>query len=135
MSGGLLTVFSAHHRHSLHMVRYVQIDVSFREPIQTNIECYKISPFVCGNISTYSVTKKSIDTIRYPYHSLNLACSRKKFNFFIRFYYYSDSNIKVKFCVKPPSPQPCLFFVQRTCQRLFFAPTDGSASMHSTLVS
>jgi len=79
--------------------------------------------------------QKYLDTFRYPYHSLNLACSRKKFNFFIRFYYYSDSNIKVKFCVKPPSPQPCLFFVQRTCQRLFFAPTDGSASMHSTLVS
>ena len=41
--------------------------------------------------------QKSIDTIRYPYHSLNLARPRKKFNFFIRFYYYSDSNIKVKF--------------------------------------
>ena len=42
----------------LDMARYVQIDVSFREPIQTNIECYKISPFVCGNISTNSVEKK-----------------------------------------------------------------------------
>ena len=98
------------------------------------MDCNKISPFVCGNISTYSVTKKSIDTIRYPYHSLNLACSRKKFNFFIRFYYYSDSNIKVKFCVKPPSPQPCPFFLQRTGQRLFLALTDGLPPMHSTLL-
>ena len=42
----------------LDMARYVLIDVSFREAIQTNIECSKISPFVCGNISTYSVAKK-----------------------------------------------------------------------------
>ena len=83
------------------MARYVLIDVSFREALQTNIECSKISPFVCGNISTNSVDK-SINTIRYPYHSLNLARPRKKFNFFICFYYYSDSNIKVKFCKKPP---------------------------------
>ena len=78
--------------------------------------------------------QKSIDTFRYPYHSLNLARPRKKFNFFIRFYYYSDSNIKVKFCVKPPSSPPCLFFVQRTGQQLFFVPTEGSTSMHSTLI-
>jgi hypothetical protein len=42
----------------LNMARYVQIDVSFREPIQTNMKCSKISPFVCGNISTNSVAKK-----------------------------------------------------------------------------
>ena len=76
--------------------------------------------------------QKSIDTIRYPYHSLNLARPRKKFNFFIRFYYYSDSNIKVKFDEELPSPPPCLFFVQRTGQQLFFAPTDDSTPMHST---
>ena len=34
------------------MARYVQIDVSFRESIQTNMKCSKISPFVCGNIAT-----------------------------------------------------------------------------------
>ena len=44
--------------HGLNMARYVLIDVSFREPIQTNVDCSKISPFVCGNISTYSVAKK-----------------------------------------------------------------------------
>ena len=76
--------------------------------------------------------QKSIDTIRYPYHSLNLARPRKKFNFFIRFYYYSDSNIKVKFDEELPSSPPCLFFVQRTGQQLFFAPTDDSTPMHST---
>ena len=48
---------------------------------------------------------------------------------------HSDSNIKVKFYEKPPSPQPCLFFVLRTGQRLFFTQTDGSTSMHSTLAS
>ena len=42
----------------LNMAQYVLIDVSFREAIQTNIECSKISPFVCRNISTYSVAKK-----------------------------------------------------------------------------
>ena len=42
----------------LNMARYVQIDVSFRELILTNVDCNKISPFVCGNISTYSVAKK-----------------------------------------------------------------------------
>lgn len=40
--------------------------------------------------------QKYLDTFCYPYRSLNLVCPRKKFNFFIRFYYYSDSNIKVK---------------------------------------
>lgn len=65
--------------------------------------------------------QKSIDTIRYPYHSLNLARPQKKFNFFIHFYYYSDSNIKVKFNEELPSPPPCLLFVQRTGQQLFFA--------------
>lgn len=43
----------------LYMARYVLIDVSFREPIQTNMKCSKISPFVCGNISTNSVAKIS----------------------------------------------------------------------------
>ena len=66
---------------------------------------------------------------------LNLARPRKKFNFFIRFYYYSDSNIKVKFNEELPSPQPRLFFVQRTGQLLFFAPTDDPTPMHSTLAS
>ena len=42
----------------LHMERYVLIDVSFLEPIQTNMKCSKISPFVCRNISTNSVAKK-----------------------------------------------------------------------------
>ena len=102
----------------LNMARYVQIDVSFRELIQTNVDCNKISPFVCRNISTNSVAK-IIDTFRYPYHSLNLARPRKKFNFFIRFYYYSDSNIKVKFCVKPPSSQPCPFFLQKQVKGYF----------------
>ncbi len=40
------------------VARYVLIDVSFREPIQTNMKCSKISPFVCGNISTNSIAKK-----------------------------------------------------------------------------
>lgn len=78
--------------------------------------------------------QKYLDTFRYPYHSLNFARPRKKFNFFIRFYYYSDSNIKVKFCEKPPSPQPCSFFLQRTGQRLFFDLTDSTFSIHSTLL-
>lgn len=34
------------------MKQYVLIDVSFRGSIQTNVDCSKISPFVCGNIST-----------------------------------------------------------------------------------
>ena len=63
--------------------------------------------------------QKYLDTFCYPYRCLNLARPRKKFNFFIRFYYYSDSNIKVKFCEDPPSSQPCPFFLQRTGQRLF----------------
>ena len=41
-----------------HMARYILIDVSFRKAIQTNMECSKTSPFVCGNISTNSVAKK-----------------------------------------------------------------------------
>ena len=69
--------------------------------------------------------QKYLDTFCYPYRCLNLARPRKKFNFFIRFYYYSDSNIKVKFCEDPPSSQPCPFFLQRTGQRLFLALTDG----------
>ena len=77
--------------------------------------------------------QKYLDTFCYPYRCLNLARPRKKFNFFIRFYYYSDSNIKVKFCEDPPSSQPCPFFLQRTGQRLFLDLTDGLASMHSTL--
>ena len=63
--------------------------------------------------------QKYLDTFCYPYRCLNLARPRKKFNFFIRFYYYSDSNIKDKFCEDPPSSQPCPFFLQRTGQRLF----------------
>jgi len=77
--------------------------------------------------------QKYLDTFCYPYRSLNLVCPRKKFNFFIRFYYYSDSNIKVKFCEEPPSPQPCPFFLQKTGRRLFLALTDGLPPMHSTL--
>ena len=48
--------------------------------------------------------------------------------------FYSDSNIKVKFCEDPPSSQPCPFFLQRTGQRLFLALTDGLPPMHSTLL-
>ena len=104
--------------HSLNMARYVLIDVSFREPIQTNLDCSKISPFVCGNISTYSVAKK------HCYISLSISQSEtrpstEKFNFFIRFYYYSDSNIKVKFCEDPPSSQPCPFFLQKQVNGYF----------------
>ncbi len=102
----------------------LQIDVSFRELILTNMKCSKISPFVCGNISTNSVAKK-YRYIFYPYHSLNLARTQKKLNFFIRFYYYSASNIKVKFGKELPSSPPCLFFVQRTGRKLFFTLTDG----------
>ena len=51
-----LLSFQQYHR--FHVARYVLIDVSFREPIQTNMKCSKISPFVCGNISTNSVAKK-----------------------------------------------------------------------------
>ena len=79
--------------------------------------------------------QKYLNTFRSPYHSLNLVCPRKKFNFFIRFYYYSDSNIKVKFNEKLPSPPHCPFFVQRTGQQLFLALTDNPTPMHSTLVS
>ena len=63
--------------------------------------------------------QKYLDTFCYPYRCLNLARPRKKFNFFIRFYYYSDSNIKVKFDEGLPPPQPYLFFVQKTGQQLF----------------
>lgn len=56
----------------LYMARYVLIDVSFREPIQTNIECCKISPFVCGNISTNSVAKK------YCHNSLSISQSEPR---------------------------------------------------------
>ena len=116
------------------MARYVLIDVSFREPIQTNRKCSKISPFVCGNISTNSVAKN------YGRNSLSISQSEprpstEKFNFFIRFYNYSDSNIKVKFNEELPSSPPCLFFLQKTGQQLFLASSDGSTSMHSTLAS
>lgn len=87
-------------------------------------------------VETYQqiLWQKYLDTFCYPYHSLNLARPRKKFNFFICFYYYSDSNIKVKSCGESPSPQPCPFFLQGTGQRLFLDLTDGLASMHSTLL-
>ena len=55
----------------------------------------------------------------YPYRSLNLARLRKKFNFFNRFYYYSDSNIKVKSSEETPSPQPCPFFLQKQVNGYF----------------
>ena len=94
--------------------------------------CTKISPFVRGNISTNSVKKIS----RY----ISLSISQPELHPFTekvqpsnRFYYYSDSNIKVKSCEEPPSPQPCPFFLQGTGQRLFLDLTDGLASMHSTL--
>ena len=50
-----------------YMARYVMIDVSFRDHIRTNVDCNKISPFVCGNISTNSVDKK------YQYNSLSIS--------------------------------------------------------------
>ena len=80
-----------------------------------------VSKYLRLFVETYQqiLQQKYLDTFRYPYHSLNLACSRKKFNFFIRFYYYSDSNIKVKFCEEPPSPQPCLFFLQKQVNGYF----------------
>ena len=62
-----LLFFSWHQYDTFHMARYVLIDVSFREPIQTNVDCSKISPFVCGNISTNSVAKK------YWYISLSIS--------------------------------------------------------------
>ena len=63
--------------------------------------------------------QKYLDTFCYPYRSLNLTRLRKKFNFFNRFYYYSDSNIKVKSCEEPPSPQPCPFFLQKQVNSYF----------------
>ena len=36
---------------------------------------------------------------------------------------------------KPPSPQSCPFFLQRTGQRLFFIPLNAPTPMHSTLAS
>ena len=51
-------LFVGEQYYRLNMARYVLIDVSFRKPFQTNVDCSKISPFVCGNISTYSVAKK-----------------------------------------------------------------------------
>ena len=114
------------------MARQVRIDVGHREPIQTNMVCTKISPFVRGNISTNSVKKIS----RY----ISLSISQPELHPFTekvqpsnRFYYYSDSNIKVKSCEEPPSPQPCPFFLQRTGQLLFLVLTDGLSPMHSTL--
>ena len=119
----------AQEAHSLYMGRFVLIDVSFREPIQTDVDCSKISPFVCGNISTNSVAK-SINTTRYPYRSLNLACSRKKFNFFNRFYYYSDSNIKVKFNEKLPSPPHLSVLRTENRSTAIFSP-DGCTNLHA----
>jgi hypothetical protein len=63
--------------------------------------------------------QKYLDTFCYPYRRLNLVRPRKKFNFFIRFYYYSDSNIKVKSCEEPPSPQPCPFFLEKQVNGYF----------------
>ena len=95
-----LFIFPWQQTYRLHMARYVLIDISFRELIRTNVDCNKISPFVCGNISTNSVAKK------YWYILLSIS-----------------------------QPEPRLFFVQRTCQRLFFSQTDAPTPMHSTLVS
>ena len=91
---------------------------AFIYAIQTNVNCSKISPFVCGNISTNSVAKN------YGRNSLSISQPEprlftEKVQLFIRFYYYSDSNIKVKFSEELPSPPPCLFFVHRTGQQLF----------------
>ena len=113
-----LFIFPWQQTDRLHMARYVQIDVSFREPVQTNVDCSKISPFVCGNISTNSVAKK------YWYNSLSISQSEprpstEKVQLFIRFYYYSDSNIKVKFSEEPPSSQPCPFFLQKQVNGYF----------------
>ena len=102
----------------LNMARYVRIDVSYREPIQTNVDCSKISPFVCGNISTNSVARKS----RYIPLSISQPeprSSTEKVQLFIRFYYYSDSNIKVKSSEEPPSSQPCPFFLQKQVNGYF----------------
>ena len=46
---------------------------------------------------------------------------------------HSDSNIKVKSCEEPPSPQSCPFFLQKG-QRLFLDLTDVQFFMHSTLL-
>ena len=102
----------------LNMARYVRIDVSYREPIQTNMTCAQISPFVCGNISTNSVARKS----RYIPLSISQPeprSSTEKVQLFIRFYYYSDSNIKVKSSEEPPSSQPCPFFLQKQVNGYF----------------
>lgn len=63
--------------------------------------------------------RKNLDTFHHPYHSPNLAYLRKKFSFFIRFYYYSNSNIKVKSCEESPSPQPSPFFLQKRVNSYF----------------
>lgn len=68
----LLLVYFSQQNHALNMARYVLIDVSFREPIQTNMKCSKISPFVHGNISTNSVAKK------YWYISLSISQSEPR---------------------------------------------------------
>ena len=95
-----------------------------------------VSKYLRLFVETYLqiLQQENLDTFRYPYYSLDLARLRKKFNFFIRFYYYSDSNIKVKFCEEPSSPQPCPFFLQKTGQQLFFVLTASQVSMHSTLL-
>ena len=131
----LLPMCFSQQDYALHMARYVQIDVSFREPILTNVDCSKISPFVCGNISTNSVAKK------YCYISLSISQSEprpstEKVQLFYSFLlYYSNSNIKVKLSEKLSSSPPCLFFVQRTGQQLCFAPINDPTPMHSALVS
>ena len=68
----LVRVHLWHQNNCLHMERYVLIDVSFLEPIQTNMKCSKISPFVCRNISTNSVAKK------YWYNSLSISQSEPR---------------------------------------------------------
>lgn len=62
--------------HRLHVARYVLIDVRFRKPIQAYIECIKISPFVCGNISTLFAPRM------YLYISLSI--SQSKFHSYVK---------------------------------------------------
>lgn len=115
---GFLHIDPMQCNYCLHVARQVRIDVSHREPIQTNMTCAQISPFVCGNISTNSVAKIS----RYIPLSISQPeprSSTEKVQLFIRFYYYSDSNIKVKSSEEPPSSQPCPFFLQKQVNGYF----------------